>query len=108
MKKFGLPVNLATESVKPDPLLNTVKSQLQNTMHLDNMEILSPRLLSIVPENPKKRNPKIEEMLMSPTFLSFHEEGNYSIQSLLDASLSKIYYINDRSSGFEPSLGSDS
>ena len=87
MKKFGLPVNLATESVQPDPLLNTVKSQLQNTMHLDNMEILSPQLLSIVPENPKKRNPKIEEMLMSPTFLSFHEEGNYSIQSLLDASL---------------------
>ena len=91
MQNIGLPAHLSSETYQRNPLFNTAETQIQNTVHFDQVEILSPKLLSIIPQIPKTRNSssttsQLEEMLMSPTFLSFHEEGNFSIQYLLNVS----------------------
>ena len=91
-----MPVYLTSESVERSPLLNTVESQINNVIHFDEIELFSPKLLSIIPESQQKRNKNknspIQEMLMSPTFFSFHEEGNYSIQYLLNVSISSTCF----------------
>uniref|UniRef100_A0A915P6N9 Uncharacterized protein n=1 Tax=Meloidogyne floridensis TaxID=298350 RepID=A0A915P6N9_9BILA len=97
LQNIGLPAHLSSETYQRNPLFNTAETQIQNTVHFDQVEILSPKLLSIVPEIPKTRNSsstasQLEEMLMSPTFLSFHEEGNFSIQYLLN-----LVFTNNKS-----------
>ncbi|KAF7639399.1 hypothetical protein Mgra_00001069 [Meloidogyne graminicola] len=84
LQNSGFSVQLKSESFQHNPLI-VAESQLRNILNFDEIKILSPRLLSIIPENQKNKNiSKIEEMLMSPTFFSFHEDGNFSIKQLLD------------------------
>uniref|UniRef100_A0A914HSD8 Uncharacterized protein n=1 Tax=Globodera rostochiensis TaxID=31243 RepID=A0A914HSD8_GLORO len=93
----GMPFRLYTKSAERSPLLELVESQLKGTVRFDKLSVLSPKVLSILPErvNTLKRPiqdnmtvPNSLNLLLSPTFLSFHEHGFFSLPYLLKLGLS--------------------
>src|SRR5688500_15005140 len=85
LQSANLPVRLSTRAVQRSPLLGVAESQLKDTVHFDKVSIRSPRLRSIFPieAQANAHGPaRHREHPLSPPFLPFHEQGDFSLPYL--------------------------
>jgi hypothetical protein len=100
LQSANLGIRLSTGQFQRSPLLGQAESQLRGTVHFDQMSILSPKLLSLIPENIGANNNGTRNAsssnrmmdLLSPTFLSFNEQGQFSLPYLLKVFFP--FYVN--------------
>ncbi|KAL3115779.1 hypothetical protein niasHT_007784 [Heterodera trifolii] len=98
----GLAFNLQTKAVERNHLLDLLQMQLRKNDAIEKLSILSPKLLSIIPDRSNQQNllaslrhnltsfncSDVLSLLLSPTLFSFHEQGELSLPSLLKLGLS--------------------
>ncbi|KAL3077946.1 hypothetical protein niasHS_013475 [Heterodera schachtii] len=98
----GLAFNLQTKAVERNPLLDLLQMQLRKNDVIGKLSILSPKLLSIIPDRSNQQSllaslrhnltsfncSDVLSLLLSPTLFSFHEQGELSLPSLLKLGLS--------------------